>query len=369
MKNNHITIIAVIFCILAFGGMAFLIKNTLEKAGYFENQGEVTNETASKSISEVASKEIAEKNPVSEMPVEEVSDGKIKGPLALEKNNPDQVQTENETEDSKNSENKFKFAIIGDTQRFDVGNKTGAFQKAVEKIKEQNVDLTFAVGDIVSSCDDKCSEKIKNWKNTVGSLSEKTYVTMGNHDRAGKEKSDKVFQDSFNFPTNGPSGYSELVYSFDHKNSHFIILNSAKPEEHLINEAQQSWLKKDLANTKKENKFVFFHDPAYPLSDKIDESLDVNKGERDALWDILKKYNATAVFNGHEHIQSRKNVDGILQFVFGNTDTFDHKLPKTGADFSHKGEAFGIVEIDGKNIKVKTISVDGIILNEFTFSE
>ena len=371
MKNTYITIIAVTLCALAFSGMAFLVKNTLEKEGYFENQDGAISETASKSISEAASKEITEKSPVSEMPVEEASDGKIKGPVVLDKINSDQAENETgeKKENTQDSGNKFKFAIIGDTQRFKAENRDGALQKAVQKIKEQNIDLTFAVGDIVPNCDDKCGEKITDWKTTLGSLSEKTYVTMGNHDRAGKEKSDKIFQDSFSFPTNGPDGYSELAYSFDQKNSHFVILDSAKPEEHLINETQQNWLKKDLAATKKENKFVFFHEPAYPLSDKIDESLDVNKKERDALWDIFKKYNVTAIFNGHEHIQSRRNVDGIWQFVFGNTDSFDHDLPKTGADFSHQGKAFGIIEVDGKNIKVETISVDGFLLNEFSFSK
>ena len=274
-----------------------------------------------------------------------------------------------EEEKSENSENKFTFAKLGDTQRFNVNDKNGALQKAVAEIKKQNVDFVVSTGDIISGCGSECAEKLKNWKNVMGPLAGKVYVAMGNHDRSDENKSDKVFQDSFSFPTNGPSGYSELVYSFDYKNSHFVFLNSEKPEENLIDSKQRNWLESDLAGTRKENKFIFFHAPAYPLSSKIGESLDEHVKDRDALWAIFKKYNVTAVFNGHEHIHSRRNVEGIWQFDFGNTDSFDHELPKSGADFSYRGQAFGIVEVDGRNIKVKTISVDGKIINEFSFSK
>lgn len=274
-----------------------------------------------------------------------------------------------EEEKNENSENKFTFAKLGDTQRFNVNDKNGAFQKAVAEIKKQNVDFVVSTGDIISGCGSECAEKLANWKTVLGPLAGKTYVAMGNHDRSDEKKSDKVFQDFFNFPTNGPSGYSELVYSFDYKNSHFVFLDSEKPEENLIDDKQRNWLESDLAATRKENKFVFFHAPAYPLSSKIGESLDEHKKDRDALWAIFKKYNVTAVFNGHEHIHSRRNVEGIWQFDFGNTDSFDHELPKTGADFSYRGQAFGIVEVDGRKIKVKTISVDGKIIDEFSFSK
>jgi predicted phosphodiesterase len=263
--------------------------------------------------------------------------------------------------------NKYSFGILGDTQRTTFA-ASGGFSKAVKIIKEKNPEFLVAIGDLVSSCDetDKCQSKMNSWKGVIDSLFSKTYAIMGNHDRVGGDKADKIWQDFFNFPTNGPSGFSELAYSLDVKNAHLVFLNSDKPKENAINSEQQDWLKKDLQTNQKELIFVFFHEPAYPVSSKIDESLDANEENRDALWKILKDKKVTAVFSGHEHIASRKKNDGVYQFVFGNTEAFNHDLPKSGvAEYSHQGQTFGWVEVADKKVIVKTFSVDGQELNSF----
>lgn len=274
-----------------------------------------------------------------------------------------QVGNEVESEDAV-----FSFALLGDTQYFKPG-ASGNFQSAAGTIKKMDPDLVFAVGDLVSSCDggSNCEEKFNEWKSVLGSLLSKTYVTQGNHDRTGKSKADTVWQKVFDLPTNGPDGYSEFVYSFDKGESHFIVLDSEKPKENLINDVQRNWLEMDLKANKKKNIFVFFHEPAFPVSSKIGEGLDDDKQQRDALWDILKKHKVAAVFNGHEHIQSRRKIDGIYQFVFGNTNSYDHDAPQQGvAEYYHVGEGFGIVQIhENGQIVVNLYSVEGQLLNYF----
>ena len=265
----------------------------------------------------------------------------------------------------------FSFAILGDTQRFDSSNANGGLQKAVKNIEGKNVGLVMTTGDLLGSCDGKsgCEKKLNEWKNTLSSLYSKTYEMMGNHDRTGAEKSDALWQKFFELPQNGPEGYKELVYSFDFQNSHFVVLNSEKPKEHAVDKTQRDWLEKDLKDSQKDNKFVFFHEPAYPVSSKIDKSLDADAPDRDALWQILKDQKVKAVFNGHEHIQSRRKVDGVYQFVFGNTDSFDHDLPKAGvAEYSYQGEHYGIVEIKGQEVTVNVYSVDGNLLDSYKLS-
>jgi hypothetical protein len=263
--------------------------------------------------------------------------------------------------------NKFSFGVLGDTQRSSF-KPSSSFSKAVQVLKEKNPEFLTAVGDLVSSCDGKsgCQGKMNDWKNVLGSLFFKTYAIMGNHDRTGGDKADKLWQDFFSFPTNGPADFSELAYSLDMKNAHLVFLDSDKPEENEINVEQRDWLKKDLQANSKELTFIFFHEPAFPVSSKIGESLDVNKNDRDALWKILADEKVTAVFSGHEHIASRKKIDGVYQFVFGNTDSFDHDLPKAGvAEYSYRGQAFGLVEVADKKVTVNTLSVDGKTLNSF----
>ncbi len=263
------------------------------------------------------------------------------------------------------------FAVMGDTQNFSAGNPSGYFQQVVKDISNANPDLVLVTGDLTSSCDSytECLKKHTDWKNIDAPLLSKTYAVMGNHDNVG-DKGEKAWQDVFNFPTNGPSGYSEMTYSFDFKNSHFVVLASDKPDEHQVDKTQRDWLEQDLAQNKKENTFVFFHEPAYPVSSKIGESLDAQKSDRDALWSILEKHNVTAVFNGHEHIVSRRKVGNIYQFVFGNTDSFNHDLPKAGiAEYANQGQGrYGLVSVNGNEITVKTLDSSNKELNSFTFS-
>lgn len=280
------------------------------------------------------------------------------------------------------ADSSFSFAILGDTQRFNANNPNGNFQKAMASIRKLNPDMVFAVGDLLGSCDsyNKCEKGYSNWKNIVGSLMPKTYATQGNHDRTGGNKADTIWQTAFNFPANGPAEFSELTYSFDFKNSHFIVLASDKPDMHQINEEQRTWLEKDLAADKKDDTFVFFHEPAFPVSSKVGESLDKHTAERNALWQILDKYNVTGVFNGHEHIVSRRKIDSsvfsgakntIYQFVFGDTDSFNHSLPGPGiAEYANQGQGrFGFVKVNGKEITIEAHGPDGSLLDTFTFSK
>ncbi|MDP1884440.1 MAG: metallophosphoesterase [Candidatus Moranbacteria bacterium] len=262
----------------------------------------------------------------------------------------------------------FSFAVIGDTQRFDPKNPTGGLQQAVQSIAGKNVSFLMTSGDLLSSCDgkDKCRDNLQQWKNILEPINAKTYAVMGNHDRTGRSKADRLWQDFFDLPKNGPAGFEELVYSFDFENTHVVVLNCEKPDENALGREQLNWLKSDLARNKQEHTLVFFHAPAYPVSSKQGESLDTNPDDRDELWRILQSHQVDAVFNGHEHIHSRRKIGTIHQFVFGNTDSFDHDLPEPDvADYSYRGKSFGLVTIQGAVVKVDAYAVDGTLLDSF----
>lgn len=267
--------------------------------------------------------------------------------------------------------NAFSFAVIGDTKVFSANNPNGNLEKAVKSIEKQNPNFAFIMGDIVSSCDggSKCEGKYNDWKSVMGSLLSKTYEVVGNHDRTGGSGADAVWQKEFNLPTNGPAGFSELTYSFDYGNSHFVVLNSEKPKEHIVNDVQRAWLERDLAANKKENTFVFFHEFAYQVSQNSKDGLDAETGERDALWNILKKHNVKYVFNGHAHLFSEKKIGNIYQIVEGDTDSTDDDFPLAGfADYAYKGKAFSVVQVDGGKVNLKLYSVDGNLIKSLDFS-
>lgn len=282
----------------------------------------------------------------------------------------------------------FSFVVLGDTQNFELPESSGSFVKAVKQVEKIKPTLVMTVGDLVQSCGYtiKCVD-YKLWKNIAKPILPITYEVQGNHDRivsnsddSRKEQADKEWQSYFNLPTNGPAGFEEFTYSFDVGNSHFIVLDTEKPLEHEIGQDQLDWLEKDLAANQKENTFVFYHEPAFPMSYKIKQSLDVHKDMRDALWTILDKYNVTAVFNGHEHIYSRQQIDqdefsaeknGIYQFIIGNTDAYEKSKVTISdkVDYYHQGYDFVRVDVNGKEITVKLFSVDGDLIDSFTFSK
>ena len=264
----------------------------------------------------------------------------------------------------------FSFAIVGDTKVFSAGNPSGNLQRAAKAIASDKVNFSFVMGDLIQSCDGgaKCEGKFNDWKNAIGPLVSNMYEVVGNHDRTGGDKADVIWQKEFNLPTNGPAGYSELVYSFDYGNSHFVVLDSEKPQEHVINSVQRNWLEQDLTANKKEHTFVFFHEPAYQTAQNKKDGLDADPQERDALWNILVKHKVTAVFNGHEHLHTRKKVGNIYQIVIGDTNSTDDDFPQPGlSDYSYKGKSFGIVTINSEKVNLKMYTVDGKELNSFDF--
>lgn len=272
---------------------------------------------------------------------------------------------------SQNENKSFSFAVLGDTQSFRTTDPDGALEQAVSSLTGKNFDFAFAMGDLISSCDNKesCIKKFDKWKKVVAPILSKIYEIQGNHDRTGGDISDAAWQEEFNLPTNGPENFSELTYSFDYGNSHFVVLDSSKPNEHVINEAQRNWLDQDLSANTKDNSFVLLHDTAFPMSQEVPHGLDVIPKERDLFWDILKKHGVTAVINGHLHMTARKKQDNIYQFVVGDTDSTSDDIPqKDLTDFGLTGHHYAIFSVEGRMIGVKTYSVDGNLENDFSFT-
>lgn len=281
--------------------------------------------------------------------------------------------------DSFEDETEFKFAIFGDTHY--KKSRTKNLDRAVELIKGQDVDLVFTTGDNLSKCEDGlCKTRLRGWGRSFGPLATKLFVATGNHDvNVENEETFEHWREYMNLPKNGPEGFEELTYSFDYGNAHFVVLTTNKPEHHKINDKQLDWLKKDLKNNQKKNMFVFFHESAFPIKDKVEESLDVDEEQRDKLWAIIDQNNVTAVFSGHEHLNSRRLIDekvfegaknGVYQFIVGNTNYFDHDEPKKkkkieGLEFFHQDEVVMVVEVENEKVIVKTYEVKGELVEEF----
>ncbi len=99
---------------------------------------------------------------------------------------------------------------------------------------------------------------------------------------------------------------AQPYYSFDFKNTHFIVLDVSRSEKYEeMAKEQINWLLGDLEkNQNKENIYVFFHKPFWFEAERDNKP--------DSLHMIFKKYGVDAVFNGHYHGYFATQKDGIL---------------------------------------------------------
>lgn len=137
------------------------------------------------------------------------------------------------------------------------------------------------------------------------------------------------------FSTNqdGPTGSVETTYSWDYSNAHFIALNqywdgrtmlgSDNATDGDIVPALYSWLVADLTANTKPFVFIFGHEPAFPYTRHVGDSLDQYPTNRDAFWSLLEANDVQAYFCGHTHYYSKhrgdeSHVGDIWQLDVGN---------------------------------------------------
>jgi hypothetical protein len=112
---------------------------------------------------------------------------------------------------------------------------------------------------------------------------------------------------------------SELTYSFDYKNTHFVMLNTDDVDKE--SRIPYHWVINDIKDAKQrgaEHIFALGHKPAYPYPGE--DGLDVYPNERDSFWLALEAVHSEAMFAAHNHIYYRAQPDAYKtrQIVAGN---------------------------------------------------
>ncbi len=137
------------------------------------------------------------------------------------------------------------------------------------------------------------------------------------------------------YPDQGNYADTNLTYSFDYKNAHFVMLNIYSHDILLpdggsgtnrdrfsesyspmgcIHDDLLAWLRADLSNTSAKHKFLFYHEGAHPVpggrhtTDSLDhrDCFGNNDGtsarpRRDEFWSLLAEFDVEATFVGHSH--------------------------------------------------------------------
>jgi len=135
------------------------------------------------------------------------------------------------------------------------------------------------------------------------------WPAMGNHDAL-----DVVFNPPgawysiVSLPTGGeagglPSG-SELYYSFDYGNIHFVVLDSMLSDT-TVNGAMMTWLENDLAANNKFWTVGIWHHPAYSKGSHDSDAEQLLASMREVAVPILESHGVDIVLAGHSHSYER----------------------------------------------------------------
>jgi predicted phosphodiesterase len=196
----------------------------------------------------------------------------------------------------------YRFGVLGDRTG---SHQPGIFPQAVKGVNLLNPDIVLSVGDYIEGYTTDTTALNKEWDEfleIMGKLKAPYYLVPGNHDITFDE-AEPVYRKRVGDP----------YYSFDFKNTHFIMLDVSRIEKaEDLPQEQMDWLKEDLKKHQgKENVFVFFHKPLWFVS--------IEDKKVDPMHEVFKEYGVDAVFSGHYHHYFTGDIDGIRYICVGSS--------------------------------------------------
>lgn len=304
------------------------------------------------------------------------------------------------------SAQEFKFAVMSDSRGPDNGVNEPVLSALVKHMTENNgdIDFLFFPGDMVNGDSENPQntvKQLKHWKEVMSPVYNNpdmecpyVWVTPGNHEiQRPKDEANfkKLFQNTF---FNGPKDKKGLTYSFDHKNTHFVVVDSDRwyhgnpktyeddrRDWHYIKHLD--WIENDLREARKRNVnkiFVITHEMAYPTGGHLrdgfprlgfDLTLPLDSAQKATVeytenyWNILVEYDVAAHICGHEHSYSRLSKEGVFQIINGSSgaplyypnQTYADREKDNYSELSYENaipyyKALGYNYIPGKNSQI-----------------
>ena len=206
----------------------------------------------------------------------------------------------------------FSFAFLTDIHLNNGNNNCfDGLRKAINSAKSKDVDFIITGGDncdidVLGSDSNTAHDLYNRFSSVLKSSGITFYPALGNHDRFyGVPASDPLYNEGLF------ESYMEVksYYSFNHKGWHFIILNTANS---YVDDAQKTWLKKDLYNTSSSTPIVLvvhvpFLSVYYPALYGNYTSTDTTKDFK-KIWDLFLGHNLKLVLQGHMHLYEEIKV-------------------------------------------------------------
>lgn len=157
------------------------------------------------------------------------------------------------------------------------------------------------------------------------------WSAIGNHEAVASTTGASYIA-AFNFPTAGEMGGvasgSELYYSYDYGNMHFIILDS-QVSSRTKTGAQYLWLQQDLQATRQDWIVAVWHHPPYSFSGHNSDTEGQMVDMRTNIVPLLEQYGVDFVYTGHSHDYERSY---LIDSAYGNSTDNNTKKARVVLD-------------------------------------
>ncbi|GAB3936639.1 purple acid phosphatase family protein [Larkinella terrae] len=257
----------------------------------------------------------------------------------------------------------FSFIWFGDT------HKSPDWGSLARKTLARHPEIAFysIAGDLVSTGLHR-NEWDELWQYSGGIFRQKPLLPIpGNHDSQDGLGA-WMYQEMFSLPKNGPQSKdvpAEQTYAFTYQNALFLMIDATSPIE-----IQTAWIREQLANSKADWKFAFFHFPPYNFEEDY-------KDIRREWCSLFDNYHVDMVMSGHVHYYQRtkpmfaeKPVSSPAQgtiYTISIGIPSEHEVwpdePYAQVRFKN-GPLYQHLKIDGKTLVYKSFDKDGKLKDE-----
>jgi hypothetical protein len=248
----------------------------------------------------------------------------------------------------------FKFVGWGDSR-----DNPSVLSNQSNMVKAMGPAFTLFSGDLCGSWSTSCATAWVGFvnggsNNGIGNI---TFPVRGNHDSGATAT---AWGSYFNIAqiasrvgvTNLSQLTTNMTYSFDYQNSHFIGIDMPGGDVSSMSSAQITWMDNDLRAAEARGvkmSFLFWHGPLYYMDDHASTA-------PSALITVLNNHpTVAAVYNGHEHILStveltRTRIPGLtnhnIAAVVDGTSGAPHYSCSSGrSDFCRAVDGFAMTEV------------------------
>jgi 3',5'-cyclic AMP phosphodiesterase CpdA len=261
----------------------------------------------------------------------------------------------------------FRFVLWSDTK-----TGLGKLSRLSSQVEAMNPVMTIYPGDLCESgatrqCLDDWKESINGRSNN--GLSHMTFALRGNHDATNTG----TWQSYFNFmavaESVGATHFSDcrenLTYSFDYRNSHFVLIDMPDGEASSMDFSTIDWLDADLTAAESRglvHAFLAFHGPIY----YVDGHPDTVSGRLIAVLNSHPIVSAT--LHGHEHVLAYVHIDATRitnvthpfeEFVSGGAGAELHACASSRSDWCQSTFGFFLVTVSGASYTVEAYALGG----------